>query len=611
SATAPLLQKWYTATPRPDADDPYFLYAASNAGSLAGLLAYPTLVEVWTTVETQTTLWTAGFALEVLLLIICGIVAWRYLADEEDPPAEADTSSDEPAAPLSGRNRVRWTVHAFIPSSLMLGVTTHLTTQVASVPLLWIVPFVIYLGTFIAAFSRSVPFPQRSLGRYLPFGAALLVCLYGPGSTGSMPVLAAVHLAVFTLYAILFHGELAETRPATSHLTEFYLWVSFGGVLGGIFNGLLAPVIFDWPLEYPLVLLLGLCLVPTPAFEGRLRRSRRAVAEFGGALVVVLAVLATLARLPDSRIALVATGTLVAAVFLYIASRRSSTYAALGTTVVAGIGIVAATGFIDYVDVQRNFFGQKRVRQTDAARYLYHDSILHGFQYRDERREMEPTGYYARTGPVGDVFAELHARQPPQPVAVIGLGAGGLATYARRDQPFVFFEIDPYVARIAREHFTYLSEAAGPTRVVVGDGRLALRDESDGSFGMIVLDAFSGDAIPTHLLTRQAFELYLDKLADGGLILVNTTNTYVDLHPLLGNTARALDARAVMRTFNPSKAQKRTSDVKLTATSWVAIARSTEALGRLAAHPKWHPCPTPTDLPIWTDRYSNILSVLK
>jgi SAM-dependent methyltransferase len=601
-ATAgPLLQRWFSATSDPDAADPYFLYAMGNAGSLAGLLAYPFLVEPLLPLASQARVWAAGYLLFLVLAAGCAAVllrARRVAAAPSDP-----APSREPASPLSGWTRVRWVALAFVPSSLLLGVTTYVTTDVAAVPLLWVVPLALYLATFILAFARRGWRVASWFQRWLPL--ALLPALAAVSLHLERPVLPliAVHLAALFAVGAACHSRLAEERPPVERLTEFYLLISLGGVLGGMFNALLAPVLFDSLLEYPLVLVVALAATRVPASA-----RRRVLGMTAGLLPATVAV-----------VALAAGG-----LWLATGGRAGSEWTLLALALLAGAGaayrqalpfarvllgaaamaLALAPAFRPALHTERTFFGMYRVTTEGEWHLLVHGTTVHGAQSRRPHRLAEPATYFHPDGPAGDLFA---ARAPTDRLALVGLGVGTLAAYLAPGQPATFFEIDPAVVSIARDPglFSYLELSPGDIRFVVGDGRHALALEPPGSYDAIVLDAFSSDAIPVHLVTREAVELYVERLRPGGIIVFQITNRYIDLEPVLGGIARSLGLEARVRADRGDGTRGHSPS------RWLVLAADTTALGALAADARWTPPSTTSRAALWTDDFSNILRVLR
>lgn len=586
--------------------DPYPLYAASNLGSLGALLAYPALIEPRLGLAGQGRLWTAGYALLAVLDLCCAALVWRAGRAE-------DAERPDPAGGATPRlaDLATWSALAFIPSSLMLGLTAHLSADVAPVPLLWVVPLSIYLLSFVLTFARRPPVPHGTMLGLLPIAVLMLVPALASGVRWAvwMPF----HLLAFFAASMVCHGELARRRPGPGALTAFYLALAVGGAAGGLFNALIAPAVFDRLVEYPLALVLA-CLVPALAAPGawpsRVRTGDVAV-PLG--LFVVLVPLVTdaggaLARSLELPLSLLACGLGGLVVVMH---RRRPLRFALGVgAVLLGCGLWPGhDGRVLYRD--RDFFGVLRVTHDDAAglRRFFHGGTLHGQQSLDPSRRREPLAYFHPSGPAGALFAHLEARTANARVAVVGLGAGTLACYARPGQRWTFHELDPAVVRVARNPklFTYLSDTRGATLdVVVGDARVRLADAPDHGLDLIVLDAFGSDAVPVHLLTREALALYRRKLDAGGLMLVQLSNRYLDLAPVLGALAReaGLACRVSFDLDVPAELRRAGKEPSI----WGVVGPTDEALGPLATDPRWRrPHLGPSARP-WTDDVSDLVS---
>ncbi len=609
AATSPLLQRWFAGTGDRQAADPYFLYVASNAGSMLALLSYPIWIEPRSRLAEQSRWWMWAYGLLFGLTAVCAVCLWR------SRPAAAAAPAPSPAAPLpagrpSAGRRLRWVWLAFVPSSLLLSVTTYLSSDVAVVPLMWIVPLAIYLLTFVLAFARRPLLPRVWLERALPLLLAPLVMTLNMKPSQPMGVLMLLHLATFFVGATLCHTDLAAGRPATAHLTEYYLWMSVGGALGGLFNALVAPLIFRSVAEYPLMLVL-LCLVN---FRAGGRPWNRLMGDLLWPALLVLGTTGAVLAVHASRFRsdLLVGGLLFAVPTLvcFLFSRRPLRFA-LGLAGLLLIGGLYENEKGQILFARRTFFGMHRVMIDADRRYhvLYHGRILHGIQSLDPGRRDEPLTYYARTGPVGDVLA-AYGRGPGERIGVVGLGAGTLASYARPGQRWSYFEIDPTVLALARDprFFTFLRDAAVPVRVVLGDARLSLSGEPDGGFDLLIMDAYSSDAIPVHLVTQEALALYLHKLAPGGRLAFHISNTHLDLEPVLANLARAAGLTALTRADTAVEE----SELRLgkAASVWLVMARRADDLALLAANPRWHPSRARAGA-IWTDDYSSVLSILR
>ncbi len=631
ATTAPLLQRWFAGTDHPRARDPYFLYRASNVGSVLALLSYPALVEPRLRLGLQGRVWAVGYSVLVVLVLLCAVALWRSTGRAVHGGPHEQLSEDPaegPGGPASGRptprRRLRWVAWSFLPSSLMLGVTTYITTDVAAVPLLWVLPLALYLLTFVVAFSRSA-LPWFGLTAILqPLALLQLVFLVVLGVTEPVGLLLALNLVVLFLSGLVCHGQLARDRPHARHLTEFYLWVAVGGVLGGVFNALLAPVVFDSVAEYPLALVLACLLRPAATGgahsangdgspDGRWA-SRVDALDFGFPLVLGASALAAL------WLASAAGASEVAARAAVFGAALLACLVASGRRVRLGLG-VAAVILVATLPVgqrysttlfrERTFFGVVQVVDDRSAglHRLVHGNTTHGAQSTDPARRREPLTYFSRSGPIGQALTELPGGEARSRVAVVGLGAGSLACYGGTGQHWTFYEIDPTVARVAGDTrlFTFLRDCPPVTEVVLGDARLSLTREPQRRFQILVVDAFNSDAIPVHLLTREALALYMDKLTDDGVLAVHITNRYLDLRPVLADLAHDAGLTALVRDDSDVSAPERAAGKS--ASVWVVAARRPVHLGRLVDDRRWQPLGPSPKPSVWTDDFSNIVSV--
>jgi hypothetical protein len=633
SATGPLLQRWFTLVGDPSTGSPYSLFAASNAGSFLALLGYPLLVEPMLRVRVQSAAWAVGYGLFACLMAGCGVLVWRLArqpnrapaasaAPTALPPASARRTPKSPSAdvvadddPLSAR--LRWLGLAAIPSTLMMSVTTFIATDIASVPLLWMLPLAIYLLTFVLAFAERQFISRAVILGLFPLLVVLVVALVLAPPVFPIPMIA-LHLTAFFVLALACHMELAASRPPAESLTEFYLWLSAGGALGGLFNALVAPLIFLTPFEYPLAALSTCLMLPKRSEAHAAARSqfRRVIGLAATALPVAL-VVASLwvvqrfnASVPDdtfTRYAVIFGPACFSAFFLRGAPLRMGI--ALGAVVVAG----AFVRFDNRVPIhlERSFFGIHRVVFSGRERVLLSGTTNHGAQSIDPALRCEPLTYYSREGPVGQLFEALKSRGAPRSVGVVGLGTASMAAYATAGQAWTFFEINPAVERLARDpdYFTYLKDCAPGARVVIGDARLRLADESDSAMDVIVLDAFSSDSIPVHLMTLEAFELYLRKLAPNGVLAIHVSNRYLELTPVVAATARQAGLTSIVQLHAPGPSELRTSG-EISTSRWVLAARASKDFGSLARDPRWDSLEE-TSGPVWTDDYSNVFKVMR
>jgi len=615
SASAPMLQAWFAETGHPAAKDPYFLYAASNLGSMLALLGYPIILEPLLSLGGQSTAWTTGYGLLMLLTAGCAVFLWR-----RSPRMETDMAGEEPGRDVpqgddpTFSTRMRWLLLSFAPSSLLLGVTAHISTDIAAVPLLWVVPLALYLLTFVLVFARHSLLPHWLMLRVQPFLVILLTVLFFHSVSTTVWLKLLLHLATFFVIAMVCHGELAKTRPRAKYLTEFYIWMSVGGVLGGLFNAMLAPAVFSSIVEYPLVIAAACLLRPKPDPSKSAGRGRwfdvalPAAIVFGlGGLVLGLQARGILIT-EGSAIAILA----VAGLTVFSFQSRPTRFG-LGVAATFVVGSLCFGQSTSVLHLERNFFGVIRVSRSavPATHIMSHGSTNHGMQRLDPAERLNAIGYYHQGGPLGEVFAVLgdpaHARQ----IGIIGLGTGGITAYARPGQRFVYYEIDPAIERLARDprYFTYLRDCKAETDVILGDARLTIGAVEDSHFDILILDAFTSDAIPIHLTTREAVGMYLDKLTPQGILVMHISNRYLDLEPILGNIADDLGAVChIQKDHEVSRQQQ--AEGKFPST-WAIIARRPEHLAQLTDNPKWKPIPKSPDHPLWTDDFSNILAVLR
>jgi hypothetical protein len=615
SATSPLLQSWFARLGHARSHDPYFFYSASNAGSLLGLAVYPLALEPFFGVALQSRMWAVGYFTFVAGLAICGFVTWRFGTGPESDPGASDGTRAQ-AAPPSPRQRIRWIALAFVPASLSLAITTHITNQVAPIPLLWTLPLGIYLLTFIIAFSRRPILTPERIGRALPFTILPLVLLVVLGA--SLPAMFSVALNLIALFFIglTCHGELSASRPAAHYLTGFYLFLSIGGALGGVFNALIAPYVFHTVAEYPLTLVLACAILPTLGVVGGEKRESffdvAAPVLVGTALLVLYAVTA---RTAVSLFLQIGFSLSVIVCFGFVGRRLRF---ALG---VGALFLVAAilpnwlaSQQVEYrIYVARDFFGTKFVIDDPRSRRheLIHSGTVHGIENTEPDKRAIPLSYYSKHGPLGSIFAAARSnRAGTRKVAVVGLGTGTVACYRLPGERWTFFEIDPQVVALARDDglFWYLSSCAPKANLVLGDGRLELAKAPPNAYDLLVLDAYSSDQPPVHMLTREAFALFTNRVAPGGLIAFHTSNLYFNLAPVIGKLAASVGWQAWID--NDVRVTLKRISLGEVGSQWVVIARHPSDVGAIASDTDWQRLAPDRSLRIWTDDYSSLLTVM-
>ncbi len=642
SSAGPLLQGWFARTGHARAHDPYFLYAASNAGSFVGLLAYPFVFEPMLGLDRQRALWLGLFAAFGALAFVC----LRKTRQERFESLAAAARPGDTAEAITWKRRFWWMFLAFVPSSTLLSITTHITTDVASFPLLWVIPLSLYLLTMILAFSGRAAYFVKGMARPMVLAViAALVLLVAWASSDQMAPLGAnmgVQFAVLLTVGLYGHSRLAADRPDASRLTEYFLLISVGGALGGLFNGIFAPLVFSSDYEYQITLVLALLMLPgVKRAEGvtaarywtrRLAIPLASLACYGAAVLLtpLLTRLITswfggeASSLKDTLAGGVSTFILLIwlippGVLIYMGWRDR--LAAAGALVFPMIGVVLSTQLDPRVILrERTFFGIHSVERHpnpdgSVIHWIIHGTTLHGMQYyAHPDLATRPLGYYHPEGPCGAIMRVLHAIRPERArVAIMGLGSGAMVTHGRPGDEIVFMEIDPAVARIATDtrYYTYLADARAEVDVRLGDGRLLLeRSEEAGEtlFDVIHADAFSSDAIPTHLLTREAIALYFRRLAPDGMVVLHISNRHLDLRPLLAGLA---DLEGVYYlTFNDMVTEQVRLEHSRFSSTWVVLTRDRDTGNRLLREGFRTERPERIVRP-WTDQYSNLLSVLR
>jgi hypothetical protein len=612
SSSNPLLQSWFSRLQHHRAVDPYFLFAASNAGSLIALVAFPSLLEPTVGLSEQYRFWRVGFV--VLLILMCAIVFSLKPGAHHQATV---TSPDERDATASVWRRLRWLALAFAPSSLMLGVTTYITSDVAAVPLLWVIPLALYLVSFVLAFTNKQFASQGSLTRVMFVGALVVILILSTGATEPAWVLILANLAFFFVAAFMCHRQLAIDRPSTSHLAEYYLWIAIGGALGSVFNVLVAPILFKSVLEYPLAIVLACMLQP-----GRSENDEQSVPDrqpsyldvvypLGLYVVTVcLALLVSRLSISSSTIKLLIVPGIPLILINHFFRQRPLRFAlGLGAVMLATIYFVGESGRT--LHVARNFFGTIRVTTDSAGKVnsFYSGNTVHGRQFVDPARRCEPLSYHHENGPLGQVMAVFNAHPANSHVGVVGLGVGAMAAYSKPDQQWTFYEINPDVINTARDsrYFTYLQNCAnGSMNVIEGDARLSLQNVPEGYFGLLVLDAFSSDAIPVHLITQQALDLYLSKLAPGGILVFHASSRSLNLSPILADLAESRSLLCIsFDDLKPGPVEG------IDPSQWVVMARSAQEISYLTINSQWKQLSGRKGSRVWSDDFSNIFRAIK
>ena len=608
SAQAPLMQRWYSA--HPAAGAPWALYAASNLGSFVGLLAYPLLFEPSLSIAAQSWAWTTGYGLLIVLIGLAALTRWNTTQAQLDIPAEDEDWSEE-REEFGWRRIVLWLALSAVPSGLMLSTTTHLTTDIFAMPLLWVIPLGLYLLSFVVSFSD-----KRRVAWAITVATPLVMILAGgmamaSRNTGTMSLALSSVLLLF-MVCVALHARLYDARPDTQRLTLFYFVMSAGGALGGLFTALIAPTLFDWVWEHPLLVLAAAALLPQQ-FLFDLRRLPGASPVLRILAAVCLAGLALffvwkIYELPFEEAYNGERGfyaLIVAVCGLALIPWRPAYMALLLVVMLAQGGADTIKGTLEGLR-SRSYFGIYTVRDYDDVhvRMLSHGTTLHGQQSTDPARRRDPTTYYGPTSGVGLAFGNAQALfGQGARIGVVGLGAGTLACYHRPGERWRFYEIDPAVLRYSQGRtFTYLSDCAPDAEVILGDARIELAKAPRGGLDLLAVDAFSSDAIPLHLLTDEAMGVYLDALSPRGLLLIHISNRYIDLAPVLAAAAQKRGLRAMLREDVPEKSYM------LTASSWVLLTRDPTQIIAVQARSngnEWKPLPAPAAR-AWTDDHASV-----
>ena len=659
SSSAPLLQRWFGLLGDDGDSEPWFLYAVSNTGSLVALISYPFFFERYLGLTDQGWFWAFGFMLLAILFVICGFVTLKLAPGKRlARAATVEQSVGENYGPLTWRQRFNYIILAAIPSSLMLGVTTIVSTDVGSFPLMWSIPLALYLLTFVFVFAKRQLIPHGWLIYVLPL-LLLLMPLISLINAGRNPIqLISIHFGVFFVVAMVCHGELSRQRPSVSQLTEFYLMMSIGGVVGGAFNTLIAPIAFDGILEYPLMLIAACWILPKrasvqassdPSSKGSIGGSwsLKTIFEKIGVQPLLVAVSlgvawVILGAVDVPTLARIALGFGVPAIICYTIIESPKRFAICYTCLA-----LACPGLMSIREVitkERGFFGVNEVALVEDGefRILINGQTVHGKQRTDQTINPDPLSYYHKDGPIGDVF-EFYGSEQTQ-VAAVGLGVGSLAAYCQPGQTFDFFEIDPVVCRIAQDqrYFNYLSSAQGKVNLILGDARIQLdsirnsivnsslsksksaikpvsfssskNEKEDASVGgdsyydLMIMDAFGSDAVPMHLMTLEAVKLYLELLDEDGLLVFHVSSKFIDFAPLGAGISEHFGLSSAIKVDLPSDEQLKQGRNPCI---YIVMSRNGDLIGKFRESNRgWREIDKSKKL-IWTDEHANVLDVMK
>ncbi len=614
SANGPLLQAWFARTGHPHADDPYFLYGASNIGSFASLILYVVFFETLFPLKTQAWMWAFGFAMLATMIGICALMVFMRGGTAVAHSQFADISVQKvPAQKLSGSREVTWAdrgiwiLLAFVPSGLLVAVTAHLTIDVASIPLLWIVPLALFLLTFVSAFATRPWLSISTLERILPVTSLMAIASLMLGDRIGFGYQLAIHIVHFFLAALLAHTVLASRRPKAADLTGFYLWMSFGGVLGGIFATLAAPHMFNWLAEYPLLIVAALLLRPSFWKTGPLPLA----ASMGIGVVIALCLPLFLQPEVVPMVLMLGAG---GALLLFMIRR-------LGEEPLALIAVFLLCGLFvwkngeDVLFAKRSFFGVLEAQMSKDGRFveMVHGNTLHGRMKAEPQNPPIPLSYYHSSGGIAKALFAVQSlpleTDRPREIGVVGLGTGSLICHRNGSERWTHYEIDRDVVLLARDarYFNFMKSCEKPDdRMVIGDARLTLRKEPAALYDYLLLDAFSSNSIPVHLITKEAIALYFEKMRENGVVAMHISNRYMDLGPVVAAIANDLGVYIRIGTFWPDDADLREGAKP---SMVVAMSKSMETISRLPQNDGWK-VPQGSSATVWTDDYSNVLSAI-
>lgn len=611
AAQAPLMQRWYSMSG--NQGEPYALYAASNIGSFGGLIAYPILVEPFTTLQSQKWIWSGIYLALMALVGICAIQIWRT-AGANTTPTEAAANE----APIGWRRRLYWIILAAVPSGLMLSTTSHLTTDLMAMPLIWVIPLGIYLLSFSVAFADNQK-PAYWISRFAPIvlivSAAFVFVVWGKAAIGGLTA----SLSLLFIVAVALHNEMYRTRPAPAQLTSFYLMMSVGGVLGGFFCAIVAPLLFDWTWEHPILILMAAALLPAIPLLRLNENDKRLplIMVVIGMIALALGLFGGISEPVESSFTKILLAATIMTLGIAVAGFRIPFLLAVAGLLTINGGWYSVQQSLDGVRM-RSYFGTYTVNASESGRvrWLNHGTTMHGMQLLDD--PTRPISYYPDTSGVG--IAMLNAPRlygPEASIGVVGLGTGTLACYRRPRQYWQFFEIDPLVIEIARERktFSFLEKCAPDVPITLGDARLTLAAVPEGKFDILALDAFSSDSIPLHLLTKEAFATYRKALKPDGILLVHISNRYIDLNPVVAAEAKANGWSAALRHDSPTEQLINRGN---RASQWIALSRDPAKLAELTGKvdkvksryynsEQWLQLDAPGKTSPWTDDYASVL----
>ncbi len=600
STTAPVLQSWFAQSEHKDAANPYFLFAASNLGSILALFSYPFVIEPWLKMQEQSYLWSWLYGFLMIMIAVCAWQVWSAIPNRRT----VDQGGQEDPK-VAWRQRLHWTVLAFIPSGLLLATTQHISTDVAPIPLLWVFPLSLYLLTFAIAFARRTWIPNILIRIAFPLAlTALSISFFWrlPVFSFAIPIF----FGGFFVVALYFHSRLAAIRPAASRLTDFYLFMSIGGVLGGIFAALLAPLVFDRILEFPLLLILAAFFHQSVLVRKKHFHWLDLILCLGLAGAIALPLMIGL----TDKIGVGLFAVKCLAIALVLMSLRRIPLAA---GVLATVIIFLNTGMsgTEIIHRDRGNFGVLKVEYVSRHKVnkLVHGTTMHGAQSTEASKRRNLTTYYHDQSPLNKMIRALKEDGWPQRAGVAGMGVGTMACIAEPGQKWTIYEIDPVVIKTAQntDYFHYLDDCFKDGEIKLGDARLSIAQEKPNSFDLLILDTFTSDAIPTHMLTKEAIAMYFDKLNESGVLAIHVSNWHFDLKPVLATVAKELGLVAAYHPLGTDVV--RTGNFEQDS-EWIVVARTRAQLEKMASKSRWVLLLPKEGDPLWTDDYSSLARII-
>lgn len=613
STTSPLLQKWFSKIGHKTSHDPYYLSIASNTGSLIALLSYPFILEPQFGLSNQQQWWSIGFLLLCAFISLC-MMLFKYHGQKTEARVVNITPAKAPDIYL----QLKWLLLSLIPSSLLLGTTNYISIDIASMPLLWVIPLAIYLISFIIVFSKYA----ENIHKIMVVAQHLLVIpfliyFFSGQKLASFSLEQALHLLVFFVSIMVCHGELAKQRPATQYLTQYYLIMSFGGMMGGMFNNFIAPFIFDTLIEYPLMIVAALLLNPSNNSPGFYLQKTRFRVIFGCYLLLFSGVFyLNYQQFADEMILLLMI-TIAVANFLFF--HKNLLYLVLYSGVIMSCTLPTSISQKNDIIYQgRNFYGVLSIKKsqintdysTETIHKIYSGSTEHGAQLKDHNMQCKPVSYYGAKGPIGQVFQAYAPYNNDWQIGIVGLGSGALGGYAKNTQQWSFYEINPAIVEVATnpDYFNYLQKCVANYDIKIGDARLVLEREKSAPLDLLVIDAFTSDSIPMHLMTREAIELYLEKLNPNGLLAFHVSNHYLDLKQVLADHAEKQGLIALIQEFRPEE-----KSPYVHKSDWVVLTKKLASIEPLLHSDagKWVRLSSEGYIQSWTDDFTSLVSVWK